>query len=288
MLPPDPGPQGETTADMDSNPEPLIENDQRTGVVLSGVSVGYRDGSQTVVAAHDISFEVSEGQFVALIGPSGCGKSSVLNAIAGLLEPLVGVITVGENTEISTSNRLGKVAYMQQRDLLLPWRNVLANARLGLELAGVSRVQADQLATERASQFGLGSVLNSYPWQLSGGMKQRVALLRATLPESGTLLLDEPFGALDAITRRQLQQWLDDVLDRSRRAVLLVTHDIEEALLLADRVLVMSPGPGQIIDQVEVDLPRPRPDSIVTSREFIALKSRLMQSLAGASQAVGV
>lgn len=244
------------------------------GFTLTNVTAGY--GDESFVAARDISLGVGEGEFVALIGPSGCGKSTLLNAIAGLIDPVKGEISLdGDDQAV----RLGKVAYMQQRDLLLPWRTVLENGRLGLELRGVDKTTANDSTTERAAQFGLGSVLNSYPWQLSGGMRQRVALLRATLPESKVLLLDEPFGALDAITRRNLQHWLAGVLDRKTRAVLLVTHDIEESLLLADRIYVMSPGPGEIIDRVEVTLLRPRGDETVTSPEFIALKSKLMSAL---------
>ena len=247
-----------------------------TGFALRDVTVGY-DNSVTV--ARDVSFSVALGEFAALIGPSGCGKSTLLNAISGLIEPIDGEIVLNGD---SHADRLGKIAYMQQRDLLLPWRTVLANARLGLELRGEDRTTSDQIASERAAEFGLGSVLDSYPWQLSGGMRQRVALLRATLPESNILLLDEPFGALDAITRRSLQHWLASVLDRSHRSILLVTHDIEEALLLADRVYVMSPGPGEIVDRVDVSLPRPRSDETVTTPDFVALKSRLMSALSSA------
>lgn len=248
-----------------------------SGLTVSGVTAGYPSGrGQRVVAARDISLNVAAGEFAAVIGPSGCGKSTLLNTIAGLSEPFEGEISIDGDP---SARRLGTVAYMQQRDLLLPWRTVLANARLGLELSGVDRGMADQAATRRASEFGLGSVVNSYPWQLSGGMRQRAALLRATLPERSVLLLDEPFGALDAITRRHLQHWLAGVLDRAERAVLLVTHDIEEALLLADRVYVMSPGPGTIVETVDVPIERPRTDAVVTSPEFVELKARLMSVL---------
>ncbi len=254
------------------------------GLSVSGVSVGYEMGGERCVVARDLNIEVAAGEFAAIIGPSGCGKSTLLSAIAGLAEPFEGQIRIG-NTP--TANRLGIVAYMQQKDLLLPWRTVLANARLGLELAGVAQDVANEAAAERASEFGLSNVIDSYPWQLSGGMRQRAALLRATLPESPVLLLDEPFGALDAITRRHLQEWLASVLDRAERAVLLVTHDVEEALLLADRVYVMSPGPGTIVDTVDVAIDRPRGESTVTMPEFIALKSRLLSALSSGAAASG-
>ena len=251
------------------------------------VGVGYGStntrGPEQTLAVHDVSFDAAAGEFVAIIGPSGCGKSTLLNAVAGLLKPSSGTISIDGNPN---AIRLGNVAYMQQRDLLLPWRTVLANARLGLELEGVERRKADEAAKERAVRFGLGDVLNSYPWQLSGGMRQRVALLRASLPDSGVLLLDEPFGALDAITRRDLQQWLAGVLERADRAVLLVTHDVEEALLLADRVFVMSPPSGNnggtIAATVDVPIQRPRRDEAVTTPEFVELKSKVMSLLSGA------
>lgn len=253
---------------------------------VCGVDVGYGStnthGAEQTLAVHDVSFDADAGEFVAIIGPSGCGKSTLLNAIAGLLKPSSGTISIDGNPN---AIQLGNVAYMQQRDLLLPWRTVLANARLGLELDGVERRRADEATTERAVRFGLGDVLNSYPWQLSGGMRQRVALLRASLPDSSVLLLDEPFGALDAITRRDLQQWLAGVLERADRAMLLVTHDVEEALLLADRVFVMSPPSGNnggtIVARVDVPLQRPRRDEAVTTREFVELKSKVMSVLSG-------
>jgi len=246
-------------------------------LALDGISYSFADtihGKAHVL--ENIGFTVRAGEFVALIGPSGCGKSTLLNIIAGLLTPEQGAILLDGD---DGAPRLGRVAYMQQRDLLLPWRTVRDNARLGLEFRRVPRAIADEQVRERAERFGLASVLRSYPWQLSGGMRQRTALLRATLPESKVLLLDEPFGALDAITRRELQQWLADVLDRADKAVVLVTHDVEEALLLADRVHVMAADPGRIVASVEVDLLRPRGNEMTTSREFVCLKSHLLDEL---------
>lgn len=272
------------TASRSSSDQPVSgpEQGSGSGLRVSGVSAGYESGrGQRIVAARDMSLNVAAGEFAAVIGPSGCGKSTLLNVIAGLSDPFEGEISVHGDPG---AKRLGSVAYMQQKDLLLPWRTVLANARLGLELSGVSRTAADRAATKRASEFGLSSVIDSYPWQLSGGMRQRASLLRATLPERSILLLDEPFGALDAITRRHLQHWLASVLDRADRAVLLVTHDIEEALLLADRIYVMSPGPGTIVETVEVPIERPRSDSTVTSPEFVELKSHLMSVLSESSR----
>ena len=202
----------------------------------------------------------TSAKFVVIVGPSGCGKSTLLNIIAGLTEPDTGhVILQGD----ANAERIGKVAYMHQIDLLLPWRNVLSNATLGLEIAGIPRAEAESKATELAQRFGIADFLSAYPATLSGGMRQRVALLRAVLPDRDVLLLDEPFKALDAITRSELQRWLSDVLDRSHRATIMVTHDVEEALMLGDRVLVMSPRPGRILLELDVELPRPRPRDVV-------------------------
>jgi ABC-type nitrate/sulfonate/bicarbonate transport system ATPase subunit len=239
-------------------------------------------GATRELVLDDVSFAVGAGEFVAVAGPSGCGKSTLLNVIAGLQQPDGGEVLIDGDAH---APRLGHVAYMHQRDLLLPWRTVTANARLGLELEGVAIPEADRRALALAQRFGLAGVMGGYPWKLSGGMRQRVALLRAALPDRGVLLLDEPFGALDAITRADLQRWLGDALDRSDKAVVLVTHDIEEALILADRVHVMAAPPGRIAGTVEVALPRPRSPATTTDGQFIALKRELLGLLAGSRAA---
>ena len=229
-----------------------------------------------IEAIDDISLDVDLGEFVVIVGPSGCGKSTLLNIIAGLAEPDIGSVSLQGDIE---AQRIGRVAYMHQIDLLLPWRNVLSNATLGLEIAGIPRADADAKATELAQRFGIADFLNAYPATLSGGMRQRVALLRAVLPDRDVLLLDEPFKALDAITRAELQRWLSDVLDRTNRATVMVTHDVEEALMLGDRVLVMSPRPGRILLELDVDLPRPRPRDVVREPNFVELKWQLLSAL---------
>lgn len=226
----------------------------------------------------DVSLLVRAGEFAAIVGPSGCGKSTLLNVIAGLQRPDAGEVLIDGD---SRAPRLGRVAYMHQRDLLLPWRTVIENARLGLEIAGVPARQANASAETLMGRFGLAGLAGAYPGTLSGGMRQRVALLRAALPDRSVLLLDEPFGALDAITRADLQKWLEGVLARTDKAIVLVTHDVEEALILADRVLVMAGPPGHIVAEVAVDLARPRPDGIVTTGPFVALKRRLLAALSG-------
>jgi ABC-type nitrate/sulfonate/bicarbonate transport system ATPase subunit len=226
----------------------------------------------------DVSFSVDRGEFVALVGPSGCGKSTILSLISGVLAPESGHISA--DGLVHHHERLGNVSYMQQKDLLLPWRNVAENSRLGLELRGISGADSRAEVEKLAESFGLADVLGSMPHELSGGMRQRVALLRAVLPDNPVLLLDEPFGALDAITRRSLQQWLLNVLDTSRKAVVLVTHDVEEAIHLADRILVMSTNPGQIIAEIRVELePDTERNEISTSPQCVAMKSRILDLL---------
>ena len=254
---------------------------QERGAVVSVIDASKSFASAdmpSVEAMVDVSLDVALGEFVVIVGPSGCGKSTLLNVIAGLIDPDSGSVNLkGDND----AQRIGRVAYMHQIDLLLPWRNVLSNAILGLEIAGVPRQEAEDKATELATKFGIDDFINAYPATLSGGMRQRVALLRAVLPERDVLLLDEPFKALDAITRSELQRWLSDVLDRSHRATIMVTHDVEEALMLGDRVLVMSPRPGRILLELDVDLPRPRPKDVVRDPKFVDLKWRLLSALDG-------
>jgi ABC-type nitrate/sulfonate/bicarbonate transport system ATPase subunit len=235
---------------------------------VRGLSLAYA-GRPPVVALKGVDFEVARGEFAVLLGPSGCGKSTLLRALAGLVRP-----TAGEALAHS-------VAYMPQRDLLLPWRRVLGNATFAAEVAGVPPVEARERAEALLERFGLAGFERVWPAQLSGGMRQRLALLRTFLAPRDTLLLDEPFGALDAITRREMQRWLQGVLADEPRTVLLVTHDIEEALTLADTVYVMSPRPGRIVERVDVSLPRPREAATLTSPEFVALKARLLHALEG-------
>jgi ABC-type nitrate/sulfonate/bicarbonate transport system ATPase subunit len=257
------------------------ENDvsvDHDGALLSVAYVGF--DYDNVPILDDVSLTVDRGEFVALVGPSGCGKSTLLNLISGVLPARSGAIRTGNR--VIRSDRLGNVSYMQQKDLLLPWRSVAENSRLGLELRGVGHADSVEQIERLSRSFGLVDVLDMMPWQLSGGMRQRAALLRAVLPENPVLLLDEPFGALDAITRRSLQQWLLNTLDTSDRAVVLVTHDVEESILLADRVLVMAPSPGRIVANIDVKIDSPLDGSdISTTPRFIELKKRLLSLLNG-------
>ena len=213
---------------------------------------------------------------MALVGPSGCGKSTLFNIVAGLESPTTGDADIDRESVIG---RPGVAAYMPQKDLLLPWLNVLDNAALGLELRGIDRTNARARANAHFQQFGLDSFQSSWPNQLSGGMRQRVALLRTYLLDRKVMLLDEPFGALDALTRLSMQRWLLDIWSADRRSILFVTHDVDEALFLSDRIYVMSPRPGRIIAELNVPLARPRELNVTASVEFGRAKESILQSL---------
>lgn len=232
---------------------------------------------------HDVHLTVGAGEFVALVGPSGCGKSTLLNIIAGLLQPDEGDVILGGRV---VNDRLGRFAYMPQRDALLPWRTVLDNAILAAEVAGSDMRAARQRAVALLPAFGLDGFAGSYPATLSGGMRQRAAFLRTVLADRPILLLDEPFGALDALTRRVLQEWLLDLWATLGRSVLMVTHDVEEALLLADRVAIMSARPGRIKRIEQVALPRPRRPEMIAEPAFVDQKMRLLAELRGEIGAV--
>jgi ABC-type nitrate/sulfonate/bicarbonate transport system ATPase subunit len=231
-----------------------------------------------VTAVQDLTLTVPAGRFVTVIGPSGCGKSTLFGLLAGLITPTTGSVAVhGE----SVIGRPGQVGYMPQRDLLLPWRTVLENVTLGPELARRGSVQAARRdARERLPIFGLEGFADVYPAALSGGMRQRAALLRTVLMERDVLLLDEPFGALDALTRAALQEWLLGVWGAEGQTVLFITHDVDEAVFLADRVVVMTPRPGRIRAEIAVPLPRPRTHAaLVADSTFNALKAAVLAAL---------
>jgi ABC-type nitrate/sulfonate/bicarbonate transport system ATPase subunit len=250
--------------------DPLLE--------MRGLSATYWEQRRRLPVLRDISFSVAPDEFVVLIGPSGSGKSTLLDLAAGLLEPDSGDIRIG-GAPLAAEARLGRSSYMHQRDLLLPWRTALDNVGLALEAKGVRRKTARETAAGLLDAFGLARFSGSYPTGLSGGMRQRIAFLRTIVTGSPLLLLDEPFGALDAFTRAETQDWLVELLAREPRAVLLVTHDIEEAIFLADRVIVLSALPGTIRDVLAVPFPRPRRREIVTTPDFIALRERAMREL---------
>ncbi len=221
-----------------------------------------------------ITFDVAPGEFVSVIGPSGCGKSTLFDVVAGLERPDAGRVLVDGG---DATGRVEHVAYMPQRDLLFPWRSVLDNTALGLEVAGVRRRVARERARALFAPFGLAGFEDARPDELSGGMRQRAALLRTVVQDRPLLLLDEPFGALDSLTRSEMQAWLADVRGRYGWTVLLVTHDIREAAFLSDRVVVLGPRPATVRAQVHVDLPRPRSTGV----ELAAAEEKVHAALSG-------
>jgi len=222
------------------------------------------------------SLEVREGEFVSLVGPSGCGKSTLFNIISGLVRPTEGrVLLDGHDVTGST----GHVGYMLQKDLLLPWRTVTGNIVLGASLTGRATKRDRAEAVALAERYGLGEFVDHYPHALSGGMRQRVALMRTLAVHKDVMLLDEPFGALDSQTRLRMQQWLLDVWEQEGRTLLFITHDVDEAIFLSDRVLVMSARPGHIRAEFDVPLARPRGFELLTSEAFTDLKRRVLELL---------
>lgn len=261
------------------DPEAAASRSAKEVIRLANLRKTFRSGAGKVEALGPVDLSVGEGEFITVIGPSGCGKSTLFNILVGLMQPDDNSEMYLHGEALGASGLLGKVAFMPQRDMLLPWRTVLDNAILGVEVAGQSRKEARKRALEVIGEFGLAGFEYHHPHQLSGGMRQRVALMRTFLFERDVMLLDEPFGALDALTRGMMQKWLLRVWEHFRRTVLFITHDIDEAIFLADRVLVISARPGKIKMDMQIDLERPRPSSIVTSAEFIALKRELLQAV---------
>ncbi|MEK3882065.1 ABC transporter ATP-binding protein [Paenibacillus sp. PL2-23] len=234
-------------------------------------------GEQEVL--HHVSLRVAEGEFVSIIGPSGSGKTTLFSIIGGLARPSSGEVHIGGR---ETTGETGHVAYMPQQASLLPWRTVIGNIELSLSVAGVSRKEARARAGEWLRRIGLDSYADAYPHVLSGGMRQRVSFLRALLSPQPLMLLDEPFGALDALTRGQMQKWLLSLWEQNRRSVLLVTHSIEEALYLSDRILVLSSSPAEIVDEIAVPFERPRREELWEDARFMELRGRLLRRLQGA------
>lgn len=229
-----------------------------------------------VTALQGVDLRAGSGEIVAVVGPSGCGKSTLLGVLAGLLEPTEGRVLVDG---APATPLLGVAAYMPQRDCLMPWRTVLDNCTVGLELRGVGRRAARSRVREELDRFGLRGFEGRRPTELSGGMRQRAALLRTVLAGRDLLLLDEPFAALDAITRRELQDWLLAIAADGRTTTVLVTHDVAEAAYLADRVVVLSPRPGRVLLEVDVPFARPRSGSLRADAAFAAMQERLLAPL---------
>jgi ABC-type nitrate/sulfonate/bicarbonate transport system ATPase subunit len=246
----------------------------RAGVSIAGLEHAY--GERRTIAQLDL--EVEPGGVVGLVGPSGCGKSTLLELICGLQEPHAGIVSVGGAT--AAAERLDQCAYMPQRDLLLPWYSALDNASLALRNRGLPKADARRRAATLFGRFGLGGFEASRPAELSGGMRQRVAFLRTLIAGKPLLALDEPFASLDAITRAEMQEWLAAALRTDPRTVVLVSHDVEEALYLADRVLVLSARPAWPVAELSSPAPRAADrDAAVTSPAFVARREQALHAL---------
>jgi ABC-type nitrate/sulfonate/bicarbonate transport system ATPase subunit len=237
----------------------------------------YRVDDRLVEALAGVSLKAEAGKFVTIIGPSGCGKSTLFSIVCGLQQPDHGEICFDG---VPAARRTGMVGFMPQRDLLMPWRNVLDNTILGPEVQGADLKAAREEACSLLPLFGLHGFAQSYPASLSGGMRQRAALLRTFLCRKDVLLLDEPFGALDAITRAALQEWLLQVWAQFNYTILFITHDVEEAAFLSDDVYVLTARPARVQNEVAISLPRPRRRVMTVTPEFAQLKQRLLQELA--------
>jgi NitT/TauT family transport system ATP-binding protein len=244
------------------------------GISIAGVAYSYGD----LRALDAVSLEVPAHGVVGLVGPSGCGKSTLLELICGLRETSSGTVAVGG--EMAAAERLAHCAYMPQRDLLMPWYSAIDNAALALRNRGVGRAAARTRAADLFARFGLAGFESARPAELSGGMRQRVAFLRTLVAGKPVLALDEPFAALDAITRAEMQEWLAGALREDPRTAVLVSHDVEEALYLSDAVAVLSSRPGRIVAQLSAPAPRaPDRDAAVTDPGFVAVRERALRAL---------
>lgn len=236
------------------------------------ITVAY-NGENTI---EDINISLSEGEIVSLLGVSGSGKTTLFNVLSGLLTPDEGkVLLDGENI----TAKPGKLSYMLQKDLLLPYYTVLDNVALPMIIKGEKKAIARDKALEHFAFFGLEGTENKYPHQLSGGMKQRAAFLRTYLSGNGVALLDEPFSALDTITKTAVHQWYLDIMREIKLSSLIVTHDIDEAILLSDRIYILSGKPGKITDEIIIDLPKPRNNSMAMTQEFLAYKKQVVEKI---------
>lgn len=242
-------------------------------------NVSLRYGELAVL--DDISLAVKAGEFVSILGPSGAGKSTILKVLTGAAKADGGVVTFDE-TPLPRAGR--PFAFMAQRDALMPWRRVVDNVALGLEVRGASRREARQRVEPLFDEFGLAGFEQHYPSALSGGMRQRAAFLRTVVQDCQMLLLDEPLGALDALTRSRMQLWLEDMWLKHRWTVMLVTHDIREAVMLSDRIYLLSPRPARVAHVIDIDLPRPRLRDPAIRAEAAAIESRILEILLAPQQ----
>ena len=243
---------------------------------LDHVSMTFKTPDGPFAALAPVTLSIAQGRFVSLIGPSGCGKSTMFNIVAGLQQPSGGRVFIDD---VDSTGTIGRVGYMLQKDLLLSWRTVLDNVILGMEIQGVPLKAARERALPLLRRYGLSGFEHQYPRALSGGMRQRAALLRTLLFDTEIMILDEPFGALDAQTKLHMQEWLLRLWADFGKTVVFVTHDVEEAIYLSDEVHVMGTRPGRIIETIPVPLGRPRQRHATLLPDFLAIKERCLELL---------
>ena len=225
----------------------------------------------------NLNFSVNSGEFISIIGPSGCGKSTIFKIITGLEQNYSGIVKIN-NTEVRDFT--GKIAYMPQNDLLLPWRNLYDNVKLPLEIEKMDKNIIFDKIMKLLPDFRLGGEEKKFPNELSGGMQKRTALLRTFLINSDIILLDEPFGALDAITRSEMQNFLLEVWGKYKHTILFITHDIEEAIYLSDKIIILEKNPAKILDELKIELPRPRNMDVLLDYKFLEYKKIILHKLA--------
>lgn len=238
---------------------------------IKNLTFKYNDADKIIL--ENLSFNINKNEFVTIIAPSGTGKSTLFRLILGLLRPNSGAI------EINDANEKNILGYMPQKDSLMPWRTILDNASIGLELNGLSKKEARKRVGTYFESFDLKGTEKLYPHELSGGMRQRVSFLRAIVNNPSLLLLDEPFSSLDALTRRKMQTWLLDLCQKEKNTVFMITHDIDEALLLSDRILICTELPYKNLKSINVTLPRPRNYDTTLTSDFISLKKQILNIL---------
>ncbi|MGG4144971.1 ABC transporter ATP-binding protein [Paenibacillus algorifonticola] len=246
------------------------KSNEPAGLSVSGLTYAFPGGPPLI---EGLDLHIRQGEFVSVLAASGMGKTTLFRLLAGLLEPQAGTIAIGG---VNRQHQAAKIGYMPQKDCLMPWRTVLDNAALGMELAGTPKKEARQRVRELLPDFGLAGTEAKYPHELSGGMRQRVSFLRSLLGGGELFLLDEPFSALDAMTRVSMQEWLLQIWEQHRKTIVFITHDIDEALLLSDRVLVAAKAPVAELVEYPVALPRPRTYETMLSEPFVALKRQLL------------
>lgn len=244
---------------------------------LSVEQIHYSYTEDNEAVFENMSFKVKKSEFIALVGPSGCGKTTLLHILGGLLEPSQGqVLLDGEDT-----NRLGKISLMQQEDLLLPWRTIIENGVLPLEVKGVKKEEARKRVKDLIKEFGLEGYENAYPNELSGGMRQRVAFLRNILTGNRIILFDEPFSALDALTKFKMQKWLLKMWQKFKPTIIFITHDVEEAVFLSQRIFLLKKMPNSSFQEFNVPFAYPRENELLADPEFVKIRQGILKGLEG-------